>query len=116
MNDRRKRHDHEIRGVVDCVSITELGSCTTRKVVKAMTVEDSPTFDICACTTSRSSEVLSYQVLSYVCPNSQGALEEAKRRDLEMLVANADVRATLPDGTLGHMPGRYAAAGFGFRV
>ena len=37
----------------------------------------------------------------------QAALDEAMSRDLEMLVANADVRATLPDGTLGHMPGRY---------
>jgi ribonucleotide monophosphatase NagD (HAD superfamily) len=36
----------------------------------------------------------------------QAALEEAMSRDLEMLVANADVRATLPDGSLGHMPGR----------
>ena len=36
---------------------------------------------------------------------SQPLLEAAKRRDLEMLVANADLRATLPSGSLGYMPG-----------
>jgi hypothetical protein len=30
----------------------------------------------------------------------QAALEEAKRRDLEMLVANADFRAALPSGKM----------------
>jgi hypothetical protein len=33
------------------------------------------------------------------------ALELAKRRDLEMIVANADLCAVLPSGSLGHMPG-----------
>eukprot|EP00802_Teleaulax_amphioxeia_P020812 Tamp_21112.p1 GENE.Tamp_21112~~Tamp_21112.p1 ORF type:complete len:359 (-),score=58.45 Tamp_21112:87-1034(-) len=40
----------------------------------------------------------------------QAALEEAKRRDLEMLVANADFRAALPSGELGHMPGSIGKA------
>ena len=40
----------------------------------------------------------------------QAVLEEAKRRDLEMLVANADFRAALPSGELGHMPGSIGKA------
>ena len=38
------------------------------------------------------------------------ALEAAKARDLEMLVANADLRAMLPSGASGHMPGAIGKA------
>jgi hypothetical protein len=44
-------------------------------------------------------------ILLHVHARYMPALELAKRRDLEMIVANADFCAVLPSGSLGHMPG-----------